>query len=442
MNDSSYDRKAALSWAFYDWANSAYATVVMASFFPIFFKQFWCGNIDTVISTARLGMANSVSGIIVALFAPVLGAMADRGGAKKKFLLFFLLLGTASTSALYFVSRGDWLHAVLLYIISIMGFSGGNVFYDSLLPAVSTERKMDYVSSLGFSLGYLGGGLLFAINIWMTLRPSDFGFSGIEEAVRFSFLSVGLWWLIFAVPLFVFVKEPEQSGQKSFSDIIRGGFSQLAGTFREIRRLKHTFLFLLAYWLYIDGVDTIIRMAIDYGLSIGLKSTDLVIALLVTQFVAFPAALLFGYLGGRIGTKRAIYIAIAVYLLITVWGAFMKDKTDFYMLAVVVGLVQGGIQALSRSFFARIIPGDKAAEYFGFYNMVGKLSIVLGPVLISAVALTAKAAGFDSQTASRISISAVSILFLAGGSLFYLVDEKEARIALEKEERSAINHCE
>lgn len=442
MNDSSYDRKAALSWAFYDWANSAYATVVMASFFPIFFKQFWCGNIDTVISTARLGMANSVSGIIVALFAPVLGAMADRAGAKKKFLLFFLLLGTASTSALYFVSRGDWLHAVLLYIISIMGFSGGNVFYDSLLPAVSTERKMDYVSSLGFSLGYLGGGLLFAINIWMTLRPSDFGFSGIEEAVRFSFLSVGLWWLIFAVPLFVFVKEPEQSGQKSFSDIIRGGFSQLAGTFREIRRLKHTFLFLLAYWLYIDGVDTIIRMAIDYGLSIGLKSTDLVIALLVTQFVAFPAALLFGYLGGRIGTKRAIYIAIAVYLLITVWGAFMKDKTDFYMLAVVVGLVQGGIQALSRSFFARIIPGDKAAEYFGFYNMVGKLSIVLGPLLISAVALTAKAAGFDSQTASRISISAVSILFLAGGSLFYLVDEKEARIALEKEERSAINHCE
>ncbi len=442
MNNSSYDRKAAFSWAFYDWANSAYATVVMASFFPIFFKQFWCGNIDTVISTARLGMANSVSGIIVALFAPVLGAMADRGGAKKKFLLFFLLLGTASTSALYFVSRGDWLHAVLLYIISIIGFSGGNVFYDSLLPVVSTERKMDYVSSLGFSLGYLGGGLLFAINIWMTLRPSDFGFSGIEEAVRFSFLSVGLWWLIFAVPLFVFVKEPEQPGQKSFAEIIMGGFSQFAGTFREIRRLKHTFLFLLAYWLYIDGVDTIIRMAIDYGLSIGIKSTDLVIALLVTQFVAFPAALLFGYLGGRIGTKRAIYIAITVYLLITVWGAFMKDKTDFYMLAVVVGLVQGGIQALSRSFFARIIPGDKVAEYFGFYNMVGKLSIVLGPVLISAVALTAKAAGFDSQTASRISISAVSILFLAGGALFYLVDEKEARIALDKEDRNSLELCD
>jgi MFS transporter, UMF1 family len=433
MNDSSYDRKAVFGWAFYDWANSAYATVVMAAFFPIFFKQFWCGDIDTVISTARLGMANSISGIVVAVFAPVMGAMADRGGAKKKFLLFFLLLGTVSTSALYFVARGEWLYAVLLYIISIIGFSGGNIFYDSLLPDVSTEQKMDYVSSLGFSLGYLGGGLLFAVNIWMTLRPLDFGFSGIEEAVRFSFLSVGLWWLVFAIPLFVFVKEPGLSGKKSFASIITEGFKQFAGTFREIRRLKHTFLFLLAYWLYIDGVDTIIRMAIDYGLSIGLKSTDLVIALLVTQFVAFPAALLFGYLGGRIGTKRAIFIAIAVYLIITIWGAFMKDKYDFYMLAIAVGLVQGGIQALSRSFFARIIPRDKTAEYFGFYNMVGKLSIVLGPVLISAVALTAKAAGFDSQTASRISISAVSLLFLAGGVLFYLVDEGKARAAIDKE---------
>lgn len=432
MSDSSYDRKAVYGWAFYDWANSAYATVIMASFFPIFFKQYWCGAVDPVISTARLGMANSVAGIAVALFAPVLGAMADRGGTKKRFLLFFLLLGTASTSALYLVSRGEWLYAVLLYIISIIGFSGGNIFYDSLLPGVADERRMDHVSSLGFSLGYLGGGLLFAVNIWMTLRPSDFGFSGIEEAVRFSFLSVGVWWFIFAIPLFAFVREPGQPQQKRFLNIITEGFAQLAGTFREIRRLRHTFLFLLAYWLYIDGVDTIIRMAIDYGLSIGLKSTDLVIALLVTQFVAFPAALLFGYLGGRIGTKRALYIAIAAYLMITIWGAFMKDRNDFFMLAVAVGLVQGGIQALSRSFFARIIPKDKAAEYFGFYNMVGKLSIVLGPVLISAVALTAKAAGFDSQTASRISISAVSLLFVSGGVLFYLVDEEEAKASVNR----------
>jgi UMF1 family MFS transporter len=421
------DRKVILGWAMYDWANSAYATIVLASFFPIFFKEFWCVNTDPVISTARLGLANSISGIALALFAPLLGAIADRGGSKKSFLLFFLFMGVVSTSSLYLVSAGHWFSAILLYLLSAIGFSGGNIFYDALLPSVASEKRLDRVSSLGFALGYLGGGLLFALDIWITLHPTAFGFSTAAQAVQFSFLSVGIWWLAFAVPLFLFVKEDKPKEAKPALVIIREGIRQLTDTFREIRQYKTIFLFLLAYWLYIDGVDTIIRMAIDYGLSIGFHSQDLILALLITQFVGFPSAIAFGHIAGRIGTKNAIYVTIAVYLFVTIWGAFMHDKRDFYVLAVIVGLVQGGIQALSRSFYARIIPHDKSAEYFGFFNMVGKLSIVLGPLLIGAVALAVRALGFASETASRISITSVSILFIAGGILFYLVDEDGAR---------------
>ncbi|MBI5098715.1 MAG: MFS transporter [Nitrospirae bacterium] len=430
------NKKAILGWALYDWANSAFATTIMAGFFPLFFKQFWSSGVDATVSTARLGLANSIAGTTVALLAPVLGAIADKGTSKKKFLMFFACIGMVMTSSLYMVSKGNWPFAILLYIFAIIGFSGGNIFYDSLITGVASEKKLDFVSSLGFALGYLGGGILFALNVWMTLKPGAFGFSNAQEAVKFSFLTVGIWWAVFSIPLIVFVKEPENANVKNGINVVKAGLVQLQKTFHEIRHLKTIFLFLFAYWLYIDGVDTIIVMAIDYGISIGLQANDLIVALLITQFVGFPSAIGFGYLSGRIGAKRAIFIAIAVYLFVTVWGAFMQSRNEFYILAVTVGLVQGGVQALSRSFYARIIPPEKSAEYFGFYNMIGKFATVLGPVFMGGTGLLVRSMGYSSNTASRVSITSISVFFIIGGILLYFVNEekgkKEAKYLSEK----------
>ena len=433
------DRKAIWGWALYDWANSAFATTVMAGFFPIFFKQFWSAGADVNVSTAQLGFGNSIASLMVAAMAPILGAIADKGSAKKKFLVFFAYLGALMTAALFLVKEGQWAWAIFVYAMGIIGFAGANVFYDSLLPGIVDEEKIDYVSGLGFSMGYLGGGLLFLINVLMTLMPQKFGLPDAAAAVRVSFLSVALWWGLFT--LFTIFWVPEDRGastDKSKESIVIAGFRQIAGTFKKIRHLKVVFLFLLAYWFYIDGVDTIIRMAVDYGLSLGFESSDLIVALLIVQFVGFPAALAFGKLGERWGVRKSIYLAIAIYMGITVWGTMMTDKKEFYILAVVIGLVQGGIQALSRSYYSRLIPKNKAAEYYGFYNMLGKFAVILGPVLMGLVGLMAKRILMPptptpeqviavGQLASRWGIGSILILFIVGAILFYFVDEEKGR---------------
>ncbi len=415
------DKKAIFGWSMYDWANSAFATTVMAGFFPIFFKKFWSVGADTTVSTARLGLANSLAGIAVALAAPLLGAIADKGSSKKKFLLFFAYMGVVMTASLYMVSKGNWPMAVVLYVFATIGFSGGNIFYDSLITGVAPDKRIDFVSALGYSLGYLGGGLLFAFNVWMTLSPETFGFTDAGSAVRVSFISVGVWWAVFSIPLILFVKEPMDGKIEPHANVLKAGIGQLRDTFQEVRHLKTIFLFLLAYWLYIDGVHTVIRMAVDYGISIGFESKDLIVALLITQFVGFPSAIGFGYLGGKIGPRRPIFIAIGVYLSVSIWASFMQNKYEFYILAIVVGLVQGGIQALSRSYYAKMIPIDKSAEYFGFYNMVGKFAAVFGPVLMGGTGLLIRSMGYSSDMASRVSITSISLLFIAGGTLLYFV---------------------
>jgi len=425
------DQKAIFGWCMYDWANSAFATVIMAGFFPIFFKQFWSVAVDTTVSTARLGLANSAASVTVALLAPILGAIADCGTSKKKFLIFFAYMGVIMTSGLYLVSEGHWSLAIIMYIGATIGFSGANVFYDSLITGIAPEKKYDYVSALGYAYGYLGGGILFAVNVWMTLSPATFGFTNAGQAVQFSFLSVGIWWALFTVPLILLVKEPKNQQVTSNFDIIKAGFIRLKKTFNEVRHLKTIYLFLIAYWFYIDGVNTIIRMAVDYGISIGFDSNDLIVALLITQFVGFPSAILFGHFGNRFGAKRSIYIAIVVYLFVSVWGAFIQNKFEFYILAFIIGLVQGGIQALSRSYYAKLIPVNKTAEYFGFYNMLGKFAVVIGPVFIGGVGLFVKSLGYSSDFASRIAISSISFLFLIGGYLFYHVDEAKGKEELK-----------
>ncbi len=411
----------------YDWANSAFATTVMAGFFPVFFKQYWSAGVDAALSTFRLGAANSAASILVALAAPLLGAMADRAGARKRMLTAFAGLGTAMTAALYVVGYGQWLAAAGIYALAVIGFSGGNVFYDALIIDVAPDRRRDVVSALGYALGYLGGGLLFALNIFMVIRPEVFGLTDAGRAVRLSFLTAAAWWAVFSLPLIIFVKERRTDVGKTKKPAVPSGWSDIRDTLSHLRQLKVTGLFLLGYWLYIDGVHTIIRMAVDFGLSLGFSANSLMTALLITQFVGFPAAVLFGRLGEKLGAKTGIFIGIGVYIGVSVWGYFMDREAEFYVLAVVIGLVQGGVQSLSRSLYARIIPRDKSAQFFGFYNMLGKFAAVLGPALMGGVALLTGSA--------RLSVFAVVVLLVAGGALLWFVNPEEGRRMAARLER-------
>lgn len=404
----------------YDWANSAFATTVMAGFFPVFFKQFWNSTPDLTISTFRLGMANALASALVAAAAPVLGTIADRGGTKKRFLLTFAFTGACATALLPLVGQGEWFIAALLYVVAVIGFAGGNVFYDSLIVNVSHGEKTDMVSALGYSFGYLGGGLLFALNVTMTMKPGLFGLADGPAAVRISFLTVAVWWVVFSLPLFLLVKENGSRGTERRSTV-RAAFVHVFETFREIRRFRQIFLFLVGYWLYIDGVDTVIVMAVDYGLGLGFDYTVLIGALLITQFVGFPAAILFGRVGERFGTKTGIFIGLAVYVGVAVWGCFMDRPGEFYGLAAGVGLVQGGVQSLSRAFFAKLIPAERAAEFFGFYNMLGKFAAIAGPLLMGLVGVW--------SGSPRLSILAVVALFVSGGIVLFFVKGEEQQRA-------------
>jgi MFS transporter, UMF1 family len=412
------ERRQILSWAFYDWANSAFATTVLAGFFPLFFKQYWSAGQAATTSTFHLGLANSASSLVILLLAPTLGAIADRGGARKRLLACFMILGVLATAGLYLVGKGMWFEAALLFVLGAIGFSGSIVFYDSLLVDVARPRDYDRVSALGYGLGYLGGGLLFAVNVLMTLKPQWFGLADAAAAVRLSFLTVAVWWLLFSLPLFLNVREQvPPGGPVGWWHAVRGGLRQLADTFAEIRKLRVVLLFLCAYWLYIDGVDTIIRMAVDYGMALGFEPTSLIVALLIVQFVGFPAAIAFGWLGGAIGTKRALLLGIAVYMGVTVWGYFLENERQFYLMAITIGLVQGGVQSLSRSYYARLIPPGKSGEFFGFYNMLGKFAAIIGPLLVGWTAIL--------TGSSRLSILAVLLLFVSGAWLLWKVPEPE-----------------
>ena len=403
------NKKQVFSWALYDWANSAFATTVMAGFFPIFYKQYWAAGVDTSTSTFQLGVANAVASLVIVLSAPIIGAIADAGKYKKVFLFCFAHIGIVLTGLLYSVGKNEWSAAAMLFSGATIGFMGANVFYDALILNVSDEQNRDVVSALGYALGYLGGGLLFAINVAMTLSPESFGLADASEAVKLSFVSVSIWWAIFSIPLFLFVHEKKQQIGESLLTSIKNGLRQFVATFRQIRALRMVWIFLLAYWLYIDGVDTVVRMAVDFGLSIGLESQHLIVALLVTQFVGFPAAIGFGYLGKHFGTKQGIYIALLIYILVTAVAYFIEQVWEFYLLAAMIGLVQGGIQSLSRSLYADIIPPDKPAEFFGFYNMMGKSAALLGPLLVGVIVL------YSGD--HRLGMLSLIILFVAGGAL-------------------------
>lgn len=407
--------RSSLSWALYDWGNSAFATTVLSAFFPVLFKHYWNQGVDSTEVTFRLGLANSMAAAVVVVAALCLGVLSDVVGMKKRFLFCFASLGIIAIALLPWVGPGNWMAAAGLFILGRIGFAGGNIFYDSLLMSVASSKDRDRVSALGYSLGYLGGGVLFAFNILMTQKPELFGFSDGTQAARISMMTVSLWWGLFSIPMLLWVKEPSVKQKIHLIPAIKEGSQRLLKTLRDIRKIKPIWMFLLAYFFYIDGVHTIIQMATDYGLSLGFPESSLMIALLIVQFVGFPAALAFGKLGEKIGAKRAILIGIAAYSGVSIWGYFITSVTEFYILAVGVALVIGGVQSLSRSLYSRMIPPDRAGEFFGFYNMFGKFAAVVGPLLMAFVA---------RWTGSpRLSILSVIILFIAGGGVLLKVEE-------------------
>jgi len=414
-------KKQPWAWYFYDWANSSYAVVVLAGFFPVFFKEYWDTTSSAELSTFHLGMTNSAASLLVVILAPMIGAVADQMGRKTRLLGAFAALGLVMTGALYWVGQGHWQLASALFVVSFLGFAGGNIIYDSLLADIASESDMERISATGYAFGYLGSGLLFAFDVYMTLHPDLFGLSGSAQAVRLSFLSVALWWGLFSIPI---MRMPSPRGaespaqRKSLLMNIGGAFRQLYQTFAEIRCLREVSLFLAAYWLYIDGVHTIIRMAVDYGLALGLGSDSLIKALLITQFVGFPAAWLYGMFGQKVGAKRGILFGIVAYILITVAATQMETARGFFAMAVAIGLVQGGVQALSRAFYTRIIPAGKSSEFFGFYNMLGKFAAVIGPMVV----------GWSSVLwGSRYGILSIAVLLVAGGLLLLTVNESRAK---------------
>ncbi len=400
------ESKKYYSWILYDWANSAYATIVLAGFFPIIFAEYFASSIPTSERTLYLGISNSSASLILIFLAPLFGLMADKFSNKKLFLLIFASLSIISTLILSSISKDSFVLASIFFSISLLGFMMSNVFYDSMLLNFESH-KYDKISSIGYALGYLGGGLAFVFTLLFLYFNSE---SSVEiiSSNKIAFIFAAAWWILFMTPLYLYWNE------KPIDNIQT---TNILDTFREIKVNKPIFLFLISYWIYIDGVDTIIRMAINYGLILGFTSTDLLIALLVTQFVAFPGTLIINKISELSSPVIAISGCLITYMIITILSYFLSNIFEFYLIASLIGFVQGGIQALSRSYFARLIPNSKHSEYFGIYNMLGKFAALLGPIVVGLIT-------FATDNA-RIGILSIGVFFIVGFYFFILASRYE-----------------
>ena len=416
------------AWAMYDWANSAYQTTVIAAVFPIYFRRVIAGGMAEADALSRFAWASTIAILIVAVVAPLLGAIADHAAIKKRLLAIFAGIGITSCFALFWAQEGDWLFALMLFVIGNVGVAGSIVFYESLLPHLVEASELDRVSTAGYAIGYLGGGVMLAINAVMIQQPAMFGLADAGVGTRASFAAVGLWWLIFSIPLFMTVPEPRALvGGDRQPVSISAGFRHLIGTFRDLRKYRNAFMFLLAFFVYNDGIQTMIKMAAIYGDTIGLDSGAMIGALLLTQFIGVPAAFGFGALAGRIGAKPAVYLGLGVYILIAALGYYMKTSFHFFALAVLVGLVQGGTQALSRSMFASMIPRQKSSEFFAFFGVFERYAGVLGPAVFATVV--------SISGEGRLAILAVLVFFIVGAFLLTLVDVDKGRAEARTGER-------
>ncbi|PKR78256.1 MFS transporter [Halalkalibacillus sediminis] len=419
------NKKLTRSWMLYDWANSAFATTIMAAVLPIFYYDVAASGLDENLAESYWGYSQAIAVLLVAILSPFLGAISDYSASKKKFLRFFAYMGMVASVLLAFVNQGDYIFASILLIIGTLGFSGGNVFYDAFLPEIAKKDELDRVSTWGYAFGYIGGGILLAINLLMILKFEWFGFPDTVTATKAAFVSVGIWWFIFSLPLFKNIKEEKVTRVKRTQSYVKIGLTRVTSTFRSLNNYKQLLIFLLAFWMYNDGISTIIKMATIYGRGIGIDSNDLIAALLITQFVGIPFAFFFGWFAKKISAKRALSIALVTYIFIVVLGYFMSSALHFYLLAICVGFVQGGAQGLSRSIFSRMVPEHKHAEFFGFFAVSAKFSAVFGPFIFAMVG--------QLTGSTRLGILSLLLFFVVGLVLLQFVDiekgEKEANDA-------------
>jgi UMF1 family MFS transporter len=434
------DRPELRAWAMYDWAASAMQTTIMVAVFPIYFVRVAGAEVGASSATQRLATTNTLALVIIALLSPILGAVSDYRGSKKRLLAVFMWMGVAAILGMFFIERGDLDRASVLFVISLIGVAGSFVFYEALLPHVAHAQEIDRVSTAGYALGYVGGGVLLAFNLAWIQRPDWFGLpsgpnlspSEATLPVRLAFVSVALWWLIFSVPLFRRIAEPApalEPDERRGESPIKIAFVRLGETFRELRSYRQAFLMLLAFLIYNDGIQTIIKMATAYGTEIGIGQNALIGAILLVQFVGIPCSFLFGMLAGRIGAKRALFLGLLAYTAISVLGYFMKTAAHFYILAGLVGMVQGGTQALSRSLFASMIPQHKSGEFFGFFSVFEKFAGIFGPLIFAG---TIAATG-----SSRNAILSVIVFFAVGALLLWPVDVAEGQRVARAADRSA-----
>jgi UMF1 family MFS transporter len=402
------------AWVMYDWANSAFATTMLAAVLPIFYSSVAASTLPKHVATSYWGFTQTVAMLCVALVSPVLGAIADYSGSKAKFLRLFAYLGILASCCFVFVGKGDYLLASFLFVLGTIGFSGGNSFYDAMLNDIVPAEKRDYVSSKGFAFGYIGGGILLVINLLMIQMPGLFFLPSTEAGTYVSFASVAVWWFLFSIPIFRHIQDRPTGAHHSIGQYAAIGFRRIWNTLKRIARYPELLKYLLAYWLFNDGITTIITMATIYGTEIGIGTTDLIAALVITQFVGIPFTLLFGKIAERLGSKTSMYISLSIYVLIVVFGYFMTEAWQFYALSIVVGVVQGGSQAVARSIYSRLVPQGHEAEFFGFLTVSSKFSSMVGPFVFSVVGL--------ATGSSRLGILALIVFFIGGIALLAAVN--------------------
>ena len=414
------DRPELRAWALYDWANSVFMTTVL-QVFQIYFPSVVAADLPRVVATERFAWATTIGMMVVAVLSPVLGAIADYAGIKKKMMAVTVALGVTVTAGLYLVGRGDWKLGLALFILGNIFINASFVFYESLLPHIASEGEIDRVSAAGFALGYLSGGLLLVVNAIWIQHPAWFGIPDAVTATRLSFLSAAVWWAVFSIPLFLRVPEPPpaQARTGTAAGAVAAALRRLGGTLRDLREYRHAFLLLLAFMLYNDGIQTIIRLGAAYGVEMGISSGALMAAIIMIQFVGVPFSMLFGAMAGRFGVKRTLFIPLAVYVVVAVVGYRMKTAADFFLLAFLVGTVMGGSQALSRSLFATMIPRPLSGEFFGFWGVFDKFGGVIGPLVFASM--------IAATGSSRPAILALIVFFVAGGLLLTFVDVDEGR---------------
>jgi len=421
------DKRILRSWKMYDWANSAFATTIMAAVLPEFYSSVAGSTLDKTTATSYWDYSNATAMLIIAITAPILGAIGDHSGAKKRFLGGFAGLGILATAFLIGVGNGMWFYASVLYICGRVGFGCANIFYDSLLPHVARAEEIDRVSAEGYAYGYLGGGILLALNLLMIVEPDFFGIPSAEWASRISFLTVALWWALFSIPILKYVPEPFTLVARDESrNPLVAGYQRLRKTFGEIRKFRELIKFLVAFWLYNDGIGTIIIMAVIFGAEIGISKFHLIGAILMVQFIGVPCTAFFGRLPKKLKTKNSILLALCIYGGIVILGYFMSRSLHFWVLALLVSMVQGGSQALSRSMYGSMTPPSKSAEFFGFYNVSSKFAGIIGPALFAVVG--------QLTGSSRLGIISILVFFLLGALVLAKVDQRqgiEAAIAAE-----------